>query len=83
MTVKVGDMVAQGDIIAKSGTNNLNPDLGNHLHFELILNGVNIDPENSYDKKISERDDERENNDKVSCKRCRWNINKTGGDKNK
>ena len=25
----------------------------------------------------------RENNDKVSCKRCRWNINKTGGDKNK
>ncbi len=52
--VKEGEVVIQGQIIASSGTSTLSKELGNHLHFELILNGVNINPENSYDKKISE-----------------------------
>ena len=50
VTVKVGDMVAQGDIIAKSGTNNLTPDLGNHLHFELVVDGQIVDPENYFNE---------------------------------
>lgn len=50
VTVKVGDMVAQGDIIAKSGTNNLNLDLGNHLHFELVVDGQVVDPENYFNE---------------------------------
>ena len=52
--VKVGDTVSQGDIIASSGENNLNKDLGTHLYFELIVNGQNVNPENYFDKTINE-----------------------------
>ncbi len=52
--VKVGDTVAQGDVIASAGTNNLNKDLGTHLYFELIIDGTVVDPENYYNKTINE-----------------------------
>ncbi|MBD9085662.1 M23 family metallopeptidase [bacterium] len=54
VAVKVGDQVSQGDIIAKAGTNNLSKDFGNHLYFELIINGQTVDPENYYDKNLNE-----------------------------
>ena len=52
--VKEGDNVLKGAIIAKSGTSNISSDLGNHLYFELIINGVCVNPENYYDKNINE-----------------------------
>lgn len=52
--VKVGDEVNQGDVIAKSSTSNIATDLGNHLYFELIINGVNVDPEDYFDRNINE-----------------------------
>ena len=52
--VKNGDIVNQGDFIAKSSTSNISADLGNHLYFELIINGGNVDPENYYGKYIDE-----------------------------
>lgn len=52
--VKKGDTVTQGMVIGKSGTSNISKDLGNHLHFELIINGSNVNPESYYDKNISE-----------------------------
>lgn len=52
--VKEGDSVLQGQVIGKSGESNILKDLGNHLHFEIIINGKNINPENCYDKKIDE-----------------------------
>ena len=39
-SVKKGDKVVSGQVIGKSGTCELNKDLGNHLHFELTVNGV-------------------------------------------
>ena len=54
VVVKKGDKVKQGNIIAKSGTSNISTDLGNHLYFELMINGVNVDPEDYYDKNIDE-----------------------------
>lgn len=54
VTINEGDNVIQGAIIGKSGESNLSKDLGNHLHFEIILNGKNTNPENCYDKKIDE-----------------------------
>ena len=52
--VKEGNSVTQGQIIAKSSTSNISTDLDNHLYFELIKDGVCLDPENYYNKSINE-----------------------------
>lgn len=52
--VKKDDTVVQGTIIGKSGEANVSPELGNHLHFELYHQGSVVNPENYYDKKLSE-----------------------------
>ena len=52
--VKQDDTVVGGQVIAKSSTSNISTDLGNHLYFELIVNGVCVNPENYYDKSINE-----------------------------
>lgn len=49
-----GDKVISGQTIGKSGFANIATDLGNHLHFELILKGQNVDPEDYYDKQLKE-----------------------------
>ena len=54
ISVEKNEHVSIGQIIGKSGTNELNKNLGNHLHFELMYKGQTVDPENYYDKKISE-----------------------------
>jgi len=54
VTVKKGDKVTTGQVIAKSGTCSLITDSKNNLHFELYVNGTIADPENYYDKKLSE-----------------------------
>lgn len=54
INVKNGDVVNKGDIIAKSSTSNISTELDNHLYFELIINGVCVNPENYYDKSINE-----------------------------
>ena len=52
--VKVNDSVTQGMVIGKSGLSNVSRDLGNHLHFELYYQGKVLNPENCYDKMVSE-----------------------------
>lgn len=52
--VTEGDIVLGGSIIAKSSTSNISTDLGNHLYFELIVDGECVNPEYYYDKKINE-----------------------------
>lgn len=44
VTVKEGDEVEQGAIIAQAGRNDVERDLGVHLHFETRLNGENVNP---------------------------------------
>ena len=43
-SVKKGDTVNQGQIIGKSGTNEMDKELGNHLHFEIVDKGQSVDP---------------------------------------
>jgi len=50
--VKEGDEVKQGDIIGKSGYSNIQKDMGSHLHFELTINSITVDPEEYYDKEL-------------------------------
>ena len=52
--VKEGDLVNKQDVIGSSGKNNLSSDIGEHLHFELIVNGQNVDPEEYYGKTLEE-----------------------------
>jgi len=54
VSVAEGDSVVQGQIIGKSGESNISVELGNHLHFEMIYNGQNIDPETCYGKEIGQ-----------------------------
>lgn len=49
-----GEELVQGQVIGKSGLSNISKDLGNHLHFEIIHNGKNVNPESYYDKQLGE-----------------------------
>ncbi len=44
INVQKGETISQGTKIGRSGTSKLNESLGNHLHFEIYQNGVNVDP---------------------------------------
>ncbi len=52
VTVNKNDTVTAGQIIGKSGTNKIDKELGNHLHFELYTNGQVVDPNLYIDKEI-------------------------------
>ncbi len=52
--VKKGELIKQGNCIGKSGSLNVGESLDNALLFEFIYNGKLVNPENYYDKKISE-----------------------------
>lgn len=54
VNVIIGSSVKQGDIIAKSGKNNISSDSENMLLFEVINNGVNLNPENFYQMTIED-----------------------------
>lgn len=54
VTVKKGDKVTTGQIIGKSGSCELINDSNNNLHFELYVNGTIANPDNYYNKKLSE-----------------------------
>lgn len=53
VSVKKGDTVTQGQVIGKSGTNELDKEIGNHLHLELYVNGQVVDPTLYLNKEIS------------------------------
>lgn len=54
VNVKEGDTVTQGTKIGTSGTSKVNNNLGNHLHFELYINGQVVNPEDCFNKKLNE-----------------------------
>lgn len=54
VTVKEGDTVASSTVIGKAGESNLEKDLGKHVLFEISVDGKYINPNNCYDKTVSE-----------------------------
>lgn len=54
VTVKEGDNVISGDVIAKSGENNISREYSNALLFEVYYNGTAMDPEDFYNLDIEE-----------------------------
>ena len=57
VSVKKGDVITQGQVIGKSGTNELDKDMGNHLHFELYVNGQVVDPTLYLNKELETSED--------------------------
>jgi murein DD-endopeptidase MepM/ murein hydrolase activator NlpD len=55
--VRVGQKVQRGDIIGYVG--NTGTSIANHLHYEIKLNGVNVDPVNYYFEDLSPSEYER------------------------
>jgi len=54
LVVNKGDKVIQGQVLAKSGTCNINKDSKNNLHFELYKNSNVVNPEKYIGKNITE-----------------------------
>lgn len=54
VVVKNGDPVVQGQTLGKSGFSNIAKDLNDHLNFELSINGKLVNPEEYYDRNISD-----------------------------
>lgn len=54
VSVQKGDKVIQNQVLGKSGTNKIDEELGNHLHFELYINNVMQNPTNYLGKSINE-----------------------------
>ena len=50
---KKDDYINQGQVIGKSGTNELDKEIGNHLHLEIYENGNSVNPENYLNKEIN------------------------------
>lgn len=50
VSVKKDDVITQGQLIGKSGTNTLDKEIGNHLHLEIYKNGNPVNPENYLNK---------------------------------
>ena len=50
--VKENDIVNQGTVLGKSGTNEMDKDLGNHLHFEIYDNGQSVNPLNYLNREV-------------------------------
>lgn len=55
VSVKKGDTVKQGQVIGKSGTNELDKEIGNHLHFEFYVNGQIVDPTLYLNKELTKQ----------------------------
>lgn len=53
--VKKGDTVSQGQVLGTSGTNKLDKDLGNHLHFEFYAEGQIVNPTLYLDKELQNK----------------------------
>lgn len=54
VNVKKDDVVKQGQVLGKTGENELDSTLKNHLHFELFHKGQVVNPENYLDKILQE-----------------------------
>lgn len=58
INVKKGDTVVQGQIIGKSGFSNIAKELNDHLNFELSIKGKLVNPEDYYDRNISDLEEQ-------------------------
>ena len=75
VSVKKNDTIKQGQVIGKSGTNTIDQDLGNHLHFELYKSGEVVDPSKYFDQVISDTTEENSTSNETTTEDTNDNSN--------
>ena len=75
VSVKKNDTIKQGQVIGKSGTNTIDQDLGNHLHFELYKSGSVVDPSKYFDQVISDTTEENSTSNETTAEDTNDNSN--------
>jgi len=55
VSVKKNDIITQGQVIGKSGTNEFESEMGNHLHLEIYENGQTVNPELILEKQYEKK----------------------------
>lgn len=75
VSIKKNDTVKQGQVIGKSGTNTIDQDLGNHLHFELYKSGSVVDPSKYFDQVISDTTEENSTSNETTTEDTNDNSN--------
>lgn len=75
VSVKKNDTVKQGQVIGKSGTNTIDQDLGNHLHFELYKSGEVVDPSKYFDQVISDTTEKNSTSNETTTEDTNDNSN--------
>ncbi len=75
VSVKKNDTVTQGQVIGKSGTNTIDQDLGNHLHFELYKSGEIVDPSKYFDQVIGETEENQTTKENTTTEETEENTN--------
>jgi stage II sporulation protein Q len=63
IAVKEGDVVKQGQFLAKAGQSELNKQAGTHLHFEIRKNDVAVNPVSYFNKTVSDVEISSKNTD--------------------
>lgn len=53
-TINEGDTVIAGQVIGQSGSSNIEKDTKNIVHFELVINGKTVNPEEYYGKTLND-----------------------------
>ncbi|MCM3567283.1 M23 family metallopeptidase [Neobacillus mesonae] len=64
--VEEGDVVKQGDVLAKAGQSLFNEKAGTHVHFEIRKDGVAVNPTEFFNKPVSSLVQEKVSEDKKS-----------------
>lgn len=54
LQVEQGDTVSQGDVLGTAGMNELNKEVGNHVHFEIRKDNVAVNPESYFEKSVAD-----------------------------
>ena len=75
VSVKKNDAITRGQVIGKSGTNTIDQDLGNHLHFELYKSGEVVDPSKYFDQVISDTTEENSTSNETTTEDTTDNSN--------
>jgi stage II sporulation protein Q len=80
--VKAGDVVKQGQVIAKAGQNEFNKEAGIHVHFEIRKDNQSVNPVAYFDQPLTTLTEEKETNNATEQEKEETKPNNTNEQEN-